>query len=65
MRLDAWCYRSGAMLALLAIYNAVGGPGIRDGGSVMAAAAFLMGTVVLYHGARLIVELRRHGEVPA
>lgn len=42
MRLEVFAYRAGTILALVAIYNAVGGPMVGQGGGSMAVAMALM-----------------------
>ena len=65
MRIDAWMYRVGETLALLAIYNVVGGPNVWNGGGLMAAAAFLMAIPILNRGIGIIRRRRNRQEVPA
>lgn len=66
MKLDAWLFRVGEVLALVAIYAAAGGPKIGDGGATMAVAAVLMVVPLFYHGAILIRRYLATGEeVPA
>lgn len=48
MRLAVIFYRAGSILALIAIYDAVGGPMVGDGGLPMATAMGLMAVGLFY-----------------
>lgn len=65
MRLDAWLFRAGEVLALLAIYVAAGGPTIWNGGGLMGVAMALMAGPVLYRGIRTLRRPNRESEVSA
>lgn len=54
MKLDAWLFRVGEVVTLLAIYAAVGGPNLQNGGTMIALGAALMVVPVLYRGFGII-----------
>lgn len=59
MRLEVFAYRAGTILALAAIYDAVGGPMVGQGGASMAVAMSLMTLGLFYRAITDEVAKRR------